>query len=391
MTGCVALIVAAGRGIRAGGGMPKQYRELAGVPVLRRSAELFRAHSRIDAVRVVIHPDDRALYDDATARLDLLPPVHGGATRQDSVRLGLESLASRPPRHVLIHDAARPLVAPEIIDRTLDALAGAPGAIPALPVTDTLKRGTGAAGALPMIAATVDRGGLWRAQTPQGFHFDKILAAHRAAIGADLPDDAAVAERAGLPVALVMGSESNLKITTEDDLGRALRLGGAGAGEMRVGQGFDVHQFGPGDAVHLCGVRVAHSRGLIGHSDADVGLHSLVDAILGAIGAGDIGVHFPPSDARWRNADSAVFVRHAVDLVKQAGGRIVHVDVTIIAEEPKVSPHRPAMVARLADLLGIEPARCSVKATTTEGLGFTGRREGIAAQAVATVALLGRG
>ena len=391
MGGCIALIVAAGRGIRAGGGMPKQYRELAGVPVLRHSAALFRAHPRIDAVRVVIHPDDRALYDGAMRGLDLLPPVHGGATRQDSVRLGLESLTEQRPIHVLIHDAARPLIDPAIVDRTLDALALAPGAIPALPVTDTLKRAAADAAAPPAIAATVDRGGLWRAQTPQGFHFDKILAAHRAAIGAELPDDAAVAERAGLAVSLVMGSESNLKITTDDDLGRALRLGGAGAVEMRVGQGFDVHQFGPGDAVHLCGVRVPHPRGLVGHSDADVGLHSLVDALLGAIGAGDIGVHFPPSDARWRNADSAVFVRHAVDLVTKAGGRIIHVDVTIIAEEPKVSPHRAAMVARLSELLGLEPARCSVKATTTEGLGFTGRREGIAAQAVATVALAARG
>ena len=385
MSGCIALIVAAGRGIRAGGGMPKQYRELAGVPVLRRSAELFCAHPRIDGVRVVIHPDDRELYDRAVAGLDVLPPVHGGATRQDSVRLGLESLADRRPQHVLIHDAARPLVDRGIVDRTLDALASTPGAIPALPVVDTLKR----AAADDKIATTVDRNGLWRAQTPQGFHFEKILAAHRAAIGAELPDDAAVAERAGLAVTLVMGSESNLKITTEDDVARALRLGGAAAGETRTGQGFDVHQFGPGDVVHLCGVKVAHSRGLVGHSDADVGLHSLVDALLGAIGAGDIGVHFPPSDARWRNADSALFVRHAVELVKKAGGRIVHVDITIIAEEPKVSPHRPAMIARLSELLGIEPGRCSVKATTTEGLGFTGRREGIAAQAVATVAFQG--
>src|SRR5258708_25985457 len=240
MTGCIALIVAAGRGVRAGGGLPKQYREMAGVPVLRHAALLFRGHARIDAVRVVIHPDDRALYDDATARLDLLPPVHGGATRQDSVRLGLESLARQPPPHGPIPDAARPLVDPQIIDRTLDSLAGGPGAIPALPVTDTLKRANAAAGASPMTAATVDRGGLWRAQTPQGFHFDKILAAHRAAIGADLPDDPALAERAGLPVALAMGSESNLTVTTGADLGRRLRLGRGAQGETRAGHGIHV-------------------------------------------------------------------------------------------------------------------------------------------------------
>ncbi len=388
MTGCIALIVAAGRGTRAGGGLPKQYRDLAGVPVLRHAAAIFSAHPGVDEVRVIIHPDDRALYDAAVSGLRLLSPVPGGATRQESARLGLESLAELRPNYVLIHDAARPLVDPQIIARTLDALAGAPGAIPALPVTDTLKRaGDSPAAAAPRIAATVDRAGLWRAQTPQGFHFDKILAAHRAVAGSDLPDDAAVAERAGLEVAMVLGSESNLKITTEDDLVRALRLGGRGATDIRVGQGFDVHKFAAGNVVHLCGVRIAHSRGLEGHSDADVGLHSLVDALLGTIGAGDIGVHFPPSDAKWRNADSSLFVRHAVDLVAKAGGRILHVDVTIICEEPKVSPHRAAMIARIAELLGIDPGRCSVKATTTEGLGFTGRREGIAAQAVATVAL----
>lgn len=385
MSGCVALIVAAGRGSRAGGGVPKQYRDLAGQPVLRHSLAVFARHPRVTHIRVMIHPDDRALYQQATAGFDLLPPVPGGATRQDSVRLGLESLADLAPDHVLIHDGARPFVDATIIDRTLAALAAAPGAIPALPVTDTLKRaGTGTPAA---IAATVDRAGLWRAQTPQGFDFAKVLAAHRAAAGADLPDDAAVAERAGLGVALVMGSEANLKITTEDDLTRAARLLAGVPVESRIGQGFDTHKFGPGTEIMLCGVAVPHSKGLVGHSDADVGLHALTDALLGAIGAGDIGVHFPPSDARWRNADSALFVRHAAELVAKAGGRIVHVDVTIIGEEPKVSPHRARMVARLSEILGIEPGRCSVKATTTEGLGFTGRREGIAAQAVATVEL----
>jgi 2-C-methyl-D-erythritol 4-phosphate cytidylyltransferase / 2-C-methyl-D-erythritol 2,4-cyclodiphosphate synthase len=382
----IALIVAGGRGMRAGGGVPKQYRELHGVPMLRHSVIAFRDHPRIDGVRVVIHPDDRALYEQAVAGLDILPPAHGGPARQDSVRFGLESLAELQPTNVLIHDGARPYVDPALITRVLDALASGPGAIPALPVTDTLKRGRGAAGdAHPTIAATVDRSGLWRAQTPQGFRFDSILAAHRAASGADLSDDAAVAERAGLAVELVMGSEDNLKMTTEQDFARAARSAGAPRGEPRVGQGFDTHKFGDGNVVHLCGVAVPHTRGLIGHSDADVGLHALTDALLGALGAGDIGMHFPPSDPKWRNADSAMFVRHALDLVHKAGGRVVHVDVTIICEEPKVAPHRAAMVARLSEILGIAADRCSVKATTTEGLGFTGRREGIAAQAVATI------
>jgi 2-C-methyl-D-erythritol 4-phosphate cytidylyltransferase/2-C-methyl-D-erythritol 2,4-cyclodiphosphate synthase len=387
MSECVALVVAAGRGSRAGGGIPKQYRQLGSAAVLRRCLQTFCAHERVDAVRVVIHPDDRELYDRAVSGLDLLPPVHGGATRQDSVRLGLESLADRAPKTVLIHDGARPFIDHKIIDRTLQALMGAVGAIPAMPVTDTLKRG-GARNADGTVAidATVDRAALWRVQTPQVFRFDAILDAHRAAAGADLPDDAAVAERAGLPVSLVPGSEGNFKITTEEDLRRAAQLDDL-ATEIRVGQGYDVHTFGPGSEIHLCGVRVAHSHALVGHSDADVGLHSLTDALLGALGAGDIGQYFPPSDPRWRGADSAVFLRHAAELLRKAGGRILHVDVTIICEAPKVSPHRAAMVARLAEILAVEPARCSVKATTTEGLGFTGRREGIAAQAVATVRL----
>lgn len=384
MTGCVALIVAAGRGSRAGGGVPKQYRDLAGVPVLRHSVQVFARHPRIDRVRVMIHPDDRELYELAVAGFDLLPPAPGGATRQESVRLGLESLAELRPAQVLIHDGARPFIDAATVDRTLHALAASPGAIPALPVTDTIKK---ADDGNKLVAATVDRSRLWRAQTPQGFHYEKILAAHRAAVGADLPDDAAVAERHGLSVALAAGTETNFKITTEEDLLRAARMIGGSPVEIRTGQGFDTHKFGPGHEIMLCGVSVPHSKGLVGHSDADVGLHALTDAVLGALGAGDIGLHFPPSDARWRNADSAMFVRHAAGLVKNAGGRIVHVDVTVIAEEPKVSPHRAAMVARLAEILEIEPARCSVKATTTEGLGFTGRREGIAAQAVATIEL----
>ena len=387
MTGCMAIIVAAGRGVRAGGGLPKQYREIGGAAVLRHSAQAFCSHPQVAGVRVVIHPDDQDLYTRAVAGLDVLPAVHGGATRQDSVRLGLESLEALRPDTVLIHDAARPFIEAALIDRTLAALSTSPGAIPALAVSDTLKRASiPAADGTATVAETVDRRSLWRAQTPQAFHFPVILAAHRAAIGADLPDDAAVAERAGLAVTLVPGSETNLKITSEDDLRRAARLEAA-SGEVRVGQGFDVHSFGPGRQIQLCGVTVPHSHGLVGHSDADVGLHALTDALLGALGAGDIGQHFPPSDPRWRGADSATFVRHARDLVLKGGGRILHVDVTVICEAPKVAPHRATMVARVAELLGIGPDRCSVKATTTEGLGFTGRREGIAAQAVATIRL----
>jgi 2-C-methyl-D-erythritol 4-phosphate cytidylyltransferase/2-C-methyl-D-erythritol 2,4-cyclodiphosphate synthase len=385
MTGCIALIVAAGSGQRFGGDIPKQYMVLAGQPVLRFSVETFLAHPLVTGVRAVIHPDQRPYYDGAVRGLDLLDPVHGGATRQQSVCNGLESLAELQPDRVLVHDAARPFVSHGIIDRAIAALDHSPGAVVALPVTDTLKRVQDNA-----VTGTVDRQGLWRAQTPQAFRYRDILAAHRRAKGAELTDDAAVAEAAGLAVATVMGAEENFKITTMDDLGRAEQMIG-GAIEYRTGSGYDVHRFTAGDGIVLCGVRIAHSHGLEGHSDADAGLHALTDAILGAIGAGDIGKHFPPSDARWRGADSAQFLRHAADMVNQRRGRIAHADVTIICEVPKISPHREAMVARIAEILGISADRVSVKATTTEGLGFTGRREGIAAQAIATVGLPARG
>ena len=376
-----ALIVAAGRGYRLGGALPKQYLPLAGRPVLRHSLETFIRHPAIDAVRVVIHRDDLELYEQAARGLDLLPPVEGGATRQDSVRLGLESLGEVKPARVLIHDAARPFADAGLIQRMVDALAATPGAIPALPVADTIKRGVEG-----LIVETVDRHALWRAQTPQAFRYTEILAAHRAAAGRDLTDDAAVAEAAGLAVGLVQGAEENFKVTTEADLSRAERLL-APAADIRCGNGYDVHRFGPGKQVMLCGIAVPHDQGLEGHSDADVGLHALTDAILGAIGAGDIGQHFPPSDPRWRGADSSRFLAHAASLLGERGGRLLSLDVTLICERPKVGPYRAAMVARIAEILGLEPSRVSVKATTTEGLGFTGRREGIAAQATATVAL----
>jgi 2-C-methyl-D-erythritol 4-phosphate cytidylyltransferase/2-C-methyl-D-erythritol 2,4-cyclodiphosphate synthase len=382
MNSCIALVVAAGRGTRLGAPLPKQYLSLGGVAVLRHSVTALLEHSAISGVRVVIHPDDREIYDTATAGLDLLPPVSGGAQRQDSVRNGIESLAAQSPDLVLIHDGARPFLGRAVIDRVLEALVDHPGAIAALPVRDTVKRGDAGC-----IVTTLDRSALWRAQTPQGFHFAAIRAAHHDAAGLELSDDAAVAERAGLSVALVEGSEDNFKVTTMDDLARAERQLATGLGDVRTGQGFDVHAFGPGDHVFLCGVEVNHSHGLVGHSDADVGLHALTDAVLGAIGAGDIGMHFPPSDPKWRGAPSHRFLRHAAGLVTSAGGVIAHVDVTLICERPKIGPHREAMTARIAEILNLDRSRVSVKATTTEQLGFTGRGEGIAAQAVATIRL----
>lgn len=382
MPDSVALIVAAGRGTRFGEGVPKQYRMLAGQPVLRRTVSAFLAHPRINDVLVVIHPDDRALYNQAVVGLAVLPPVDGGATRQESVIRGLERLAQRAPERVLIHDAARPNVDAALIDRVLDALVEAPAALPAVPVVDTLKKA--AADQPNRVATTVDRAGLWRAQTPQGFRFDAILSAHRAALGRGFTDDAAIAESAGLAVALVAGSEDNVKITTEDDLSRQERMMGQ-MPDSRTGLGFDVHRFAEGDHVMLGGVAIPHTAGLEGHSDADVALHALTDALLGAIAAGDIGSHFPPSDAKWRGAPSHLFLAHAAGLVQAWGGAIVHVDITLICERPKIGPHRDAMQRRIAEILGISVDRVSVKATTTERLGFTGRQEGIAAQAVATV------
>ncbi|MGO8864955.1 MAG: bifunctional 2-C-methyl-D-erythritol 4-phosphate cytidylyltransferase/2-C-methyl-D-erythritol 2,4-cyclodiphosphate synthase [Alphaproteobacteria bacterium] len=381
MSECIALVVAAGRGARFGGTVPKQYRRLGGRPLIRHSLEAFRRHPGVLGVRAVIHPDDRLLYDEAVEGLELLEPCHGGNERQDSVRLGLESLSALAPERVLIHDAARPFIDQATIGRVIAALDDAPAAIAAVPVSDTLKRGSDG-----RVLGTLERSGLWRAQTPQGFRFAAILDAHRAAAGEALTDDAAVAERAGLAVKLVPASEENFKVTTEEDFRRAERLL-ASASEQRVATGFDVHRFGPGDKVMLCGLAIPHSQGLVGHSDADVGLHALTDALLGTISAGDIGSHFPPSDPQWKGAPSARFLSHAAALLAARGAAIVNVDVTIICERPKVGPHRAAMAARLAEILGIAVERVSVKATTTDRLGFTGRGEGISAQAIATVRL----
>ncbi len=382
MSSVYALVVAAGQGSRFGGPLPKQYLPLGGATILRHAVAALGEHGRIANVLVAIRPEDRALFDSSVAGLAVMPPVAGGPTRQESVRLGLEALAVYCPHRVLIHDGARPFPDQQLVDRVIDGLDKAVAAIPCLPLRDTIKRGEGGA-----IRETIDRSALWRAQTPQGFHFDAILAAHRAAIGCELTDDAAVAEAAGLVPLIVDGSEDNLKLTTAEDLAAAERLLAARQGDVRVGQGFDVHPFAPGDHLWVCGVRIPHGMTLAGHSDADVGLHALTDAVLGAIGAGDIGMHFPPSDPRWRGAASDQFLRCAADLVRARGGAVAAVDVTVICERPKIAPHRAAMVERIATILGIRPDRVSVKATTTEKLGFTGRAEGIAAQAVATVRL----
>jgi 2-C-methyl-D-erythritol 4-phosphate cytidylyltransferase/2-C-methyl-D-erythritol 2,4-cyclodiphosphate synthase len=386
-----ALIVAAGSGVRAGAvqGRPKQYAIAGGQPVLRRTLRIFLEHPQVHRVLCAIRAGDEALYEEAAAGLPqdkLLPPVPGGATRQLSVYAGLEALAAYSPDGVLIHDAARPFISAECVAATLAALAHFDGAIAAAPVTDTLKRGVDG-----RIAGTVAREGLWRAETPQTFHFQKILEAHRAAAqGArtDFTDDAALAEWAGLSVALTANTGQNMKITTAGDLAMADMIasgGRAAPADVRCGTGFDVHAFGEGDHVTLCGIKIPHSHGVSAHSDGDAGLHALTDALLGTIGAGDIGDHFPPSDPQWRGADSAIFLEHAVKLVRERGGRVTNADVTVVCERPKIGPHREAMRARMAALLGIEGERVSVKATTSEGLGFTGRREGIAALATATV------
>ena len=382
--GTIALVVAAGRGTRLGGLGPKQYQTIAGQPMLRLTVAAFHDHPMIDRVRVVIHADDRAAHDAALDGLAVMAAVVGGTSRQDSVRLGLESLVEIAPETVLIHDAARPFVEASTISAVMDALDQHPGAVPAIPLADSLKRVADG-----LVQDTLPRDGLWRTQTPQGFRFAEILAAHRARAGSDFTDDAQVAEAEGLSVAVVPAPESNFKVTTEEDMARARALMAAAGGDVRVGNGFDVHRFTEGDGVMLCGIAVPHEKGLLGHSDADVGLHAITDAILGAIGAGDIGQHFPPSDPEWRGASSDRFLAHAAALTRMRGGEIGHVDVTLIAERPKVGPHREAMRARVAEILEIDPSRVSIKATTTEKLGFLGRREGIAAQATATVRLPG--
>ena len=376
------LIVAAGKGLRAGTGLPKQYERLGAKPMLRRTVEAFAGLH----VQVVIGPGQEELAAAALEGLSLPRPVLGGATRQESVRLGLEALAGETPDLVLIHDAARPLVSRRMMEDVVRALeAGADGALPMVAASDTLRR-KDADGRWTIVS----RDSLYRAQTPQGFVYDKILKAHRDHAAEDVTDDMALAELAGLKVEMVEGEERNIKVTRQEDFALAESLLGRTrneVGDVRTGSGYDVHKFTQGDHIWLCGIMVSHSHALEGHSDADVGLHAITDALLGAIGEGDIGQHFPPTDQRWKGAPSWKFLDHAAGLVAARGGTINHVDVTIICERPKVGPYRDAMKARIAEILKIEPGRVNVKATTTEGLGFAGRREGIAAQAIATVRL----
>ncbi|MBU3029298.1 bifunctional 2-C-methyl-D-erythritol 4-phosphate cytidylyltransferase/2-C-methyl-D-erythritol 2,4-cyclodiphosphate synthase [Paracoccus marinaquae] len=372
--GYAAIVTAAGRGSRAGGDLPKQWRDLAGKPVLAHALAAFAGFER---VILVVHPDDmgRAIAGFAGP----VTIITGGETRAASVRAALATLEGSDITHVLIHDGARPLVSEAVIRGVIAALqSGAAAAAPALPVSDALWRGQDGA-----VTGTASREGLYRAQTPQGFALADIALAHRLH-PQDAADDVELARKAGIEVAITPGSEDNLKITFPADFARAERLLG-GAMDIRLGNGYDVHAFGPGDHVWLCGVKIPHEAGLVGHSDADVGMHALTDAIYGALAMGDIGRHFPPSDPQWKGADSAVFLRHAAELAGRQGFRIGNADVTLICEAPKIGPHAVAMAARLAGIAGIAPDRVSVKATTSERLGFTGRREGIAAIATCTL------
>lgn len=382
-----ALVVAGGGGTRAGAGKPKQYRLIGGEPVLRRSLRLFTDHREIGAVQAVIRHEDVADYERASTGLPkCLPAVPGGKTRQASVLAGLEGLVRTAPRFVLVHDAARPFADAALIERTLKAAHEYGAAIPAVLLSDTIKRVDRAG----QILANVERGELRAVQTPQVFDFEKLLIAHRRASVAglnDFTDDAALMEWAGVPVTTFEGSTGNLKLTTPDDFSRAAAYSAQMLGDVRTGTGYDVHSFADGNYVTLGGVRIPHGKKLSGHSDADVLLHAMTDAILGAIADGDIGHHFPPSNEKWRGADSSVFLRFAADRVRALGGMIAHLDGTLICEAPKIGPHRDSMRANIAEICGIEMTRVGVQATTNEGLGFIGRGEGIAAMASATIRL----
>ncbi len=382
-----AIIVAAGRGTRAGASdVPKQFRPVGGEIMLRRTLALFAGAPEVALVQTVIHADDDARYRTAANGFDLLPPVHGGATRQASVRAGLEALVAHAPDIVLIHDAARPFASAALVGRAIIAARQTGAAIPAIAVTDTIKRVDDSG----HVGETLERGALRAVQTPQAFAFQSLLAAHRNAAAQgreDFTDDAALVEWAGIRVATFAGEPGNIKITSPEDFMRAEAMSMAQLGDVRTGNGIDVHAFGPGDHVIIAGIRIPHSQALTGHSDADVGLHALTDALLGALADGDIGSHFPPSDPQWRGASSDRFLAFAVERVAARGGRISHLDLTIVCETPKIGPHRDAMRASIARIAGIDIGRVAVKATTSERLGFTGRGEGIAAYASATVRL----
>ena len=381
-----AILVAAGRGLRAGAGGPKQYRTIGGRTVIHRALAAFADHPEVMVVQPVVNPDDIEIFKAAVSGLRHEAPAHGGATRQASVLSGLEALVPHRPDIVLIHDAARPFVTPAVISRAIVAAGKTGAAIPVVPVTDTIKE-VGSGGD---IIATPERARLRIAQTPQTFKFDMILEAHRRAARdglTEFTDDAAIAEWAGLTVATFEGDVANMKLTTPEDFVREEARLAAQLGDIRTGTGYDVHAFGEGDHVWLCGLRVPHSKGFLAHSDGDVGLHALVDAILGALADGDIGSHFPPSDMKWKGASSDQFLKYAIERVTARGGRIANLEVTMICERPKIGPLRDQMRARIAEISGIDISRIAVKATTSERLGFTGREEGIAATASATIRL----
>jgi len=384
-----AVIVAAGSGLRAGGEKPKQYQEIGGKPVIWWTLKAFLDHPGVSRVQAVIGEGHEALYAEAVAGLELPPPVPGGGTRQDSCRLGIEALATHAPAKVLIHDAARPFVPQDLISHVIAWLDRYPAVIPGMPISETIKFAPGG-----IVSHTVDRAGMWTAQTPQGFAYDAIRQAHRDAHqqqAANLTDDASVAERAGITIAMIPGRIENRKLTTAEDIDLAdhamIARQFANLPDIRVGQGIDIHPFEAGDSVTLCGVTIPHNRKLKGHSDADAAMHALTDALFGAIGEGDIGVHFPPSDPQWKGAPSRIFLVRAVDLVHRRGGLIANADITILAEAPKIAPHIAAMKDSLASLLHVAPGRIAIKATTMERLGAIGRSEGLMAFATVTVRL----
>ena len=380
------ILVAAGRGLRAGAGGPKQYRSIGGRTVIFRAMEPFCLHPKVSAVQPVLNPDDVAMFNDAVRGLRHEAPARGGATRQASVHAGLEALASRKPEIVLIHDAARPFVSAGLISRAIDAASATGAAIPTIPVADTIKLVDGGGN----VEGTPERARLRIAQTPQAFRFDTILEAHRRAARegrSDFTDDAAIAEWAGLTVSTFDGDAANMKLTTPEDFVREEARLASQLGDIRTGTGYDVHAFGDGDHLMICGIRVPYHRGFLAHSDGDVGLHAIVDAILGALADGDIGSHFPPSDPKWKGAASDKFLKYAVERVTARGGRIANLEVTLICERPKIGPLRDTMRARIAEITGLDISRIAVKATTSERLGFTGREEGIAATACATIRL----
>lgn len=381
-----AILVAAGRGLRAGTGGPKQYRAIGGRTVIHRALAAFSEHPDVAVVQPVVNPDDIDVFNAAVSGLRHEVPAHGGATRQASVLAGLEALVPHRPDIVLIHDAARPFVTSAVISRAIQAAGKTGAAIPVVPVTDTIKEVTASGD----IIATPERAKLRIAQTPQTFKFEVILEAHRRAARdglTEFTDDAAITEWAGLTVATFEGDVANMKLTTPEDFVREEARLAAQLGDIRTGTGYDVHAFGEGDHVWLCGLRVPHSKGFLAHSDGDVGLHALVDAILGALADGDIGSHFPPSDMKWKGASSDQFLKYAIERVTARGGRVANLEVTMICERPKIGPLRDQMRARIAEISGVDISRIAVKATTSERLGFTGREEGIAATASATIRL----